>query len=158
MEVSVLVTKELYFKSHVGTNYEAWDLTGLLSLDQYKSHDPKELCYWEKLYSKGKKYPSLAIRKFSVTGTWVEIKVKHNSSGLFWEIKTPSSSSCNLGIQIEAEIANWEINIKVGPCLGYSRIFCGRLCRIIVKLDHIIHIIQKSTQKWQKIANNKQEE
>lgn len=59
-----------------------------------------------------KKSPSLAIRELSLTGTQVEIEVKHNS-GLFWEIKTPSSSFCKLGIQIET--ANWEISIKMVP-------------------------------------------
>lgn len=45
MEVSVL---ELYFKSHVGAEYEAWDLTAFGAKINTKAKIPEELCYWEK--------------------------------------------------------------------------------------------------------------
>lgn len=41
MEVSILVTKELHFKTHAEARYEAWNLTGLWSQVQYKSQDPE---------------------------------------------------------------------------------------------------------------------
>lgn len=54
------------------------------------------------------------MRELSLAGTQVETGVKHNS-GLFWEVKTPSSFSGRLGIHTET--ANWEISIKDGPWL-----------------------------------------
>lgn len=54
------------------------------------------------------------MRGLFLAGTQVETGVKHNS-GLFWEVKTPSSFSGRLGIHTET--ANWEISIKDGPWL-----------------------------------------
>ena len=42
MEVSAL---ELYFKSHVGAEFEAWDLTAFGAKINTKANIPEGLCY-----------------------------------------------------------------------------------------------------------------